>query len=400
MPRRLAIGVAGPGVLFGATLLAASGASAAQGLNGVHPRTPVLWPRDAACMTVVDRTVDPVLHLDYDIPYEDPEDPADVFPDEVADSRTHQFFALCRDYHPWERLPNYVSLADTEAAIANGLLEPGDLEIEDVLDTSEVWNGCHTRIVADADRRPIFFEYADAGVDWDTTGVAPGAYAIEGFTHEPAFNFYWHRPGVVKVIDGDADAAGPAAAIVDPAAVHYAGCPMPIEGCVNAPAGTTATLSYAGTLDQERPGWAPTWVEAVVDAPISGDTFELEFVPPPEVAGAPVLVRVDFVDPQGLSTTAYVHAEVFVLAGNDPTCGAGGTTTFEPDGGSTAGDDDAPGPTDATSDADGGSTAAVTEDTSLAGPTSDCACRTGGGSPGAVTLWALCVLATRRRRVR
>ena len=43
-------------------------------------------------MTIVDRTVDAKLVLNYTIPYEDTEGTSD----EVADSRRHQFLAFCR----------------------------------------------------------------------------------------------------------------------------------------------------------------------------------------------------------------------------------------------------------------------------------------------------------------
>ena len=39
--------------------------------NGTHPRTPVLWEPEPACLTVVDRTIDAKLAFNYTIPYED-----------------------------------------------------------------------------------------------------------------------------------------------------------------------------------------------------------------------------------------------------------------------------------------------------------------------------------------
>ena len=75
-------------------LLAATLSGVAYAGNGVHPRTPVVWSEDTPCMTVVDRSQAVSLSLDYTIPYEDTE----VTPDEVADSRRHQFIALCRDH--------------------------------------------------------------------------------------------------------------------------------------------------------------------------------------------------------------------------------------------------------------------------------------------------------------
>lgn len=55
----------------------------------LHPRTPVPWPDDTPCMTVVDRSQSAVLHLAYEIPFED----VDISEGEVADSRRNQFGA-------------------------------------------------------------------------------------------------------------------------------------------------------------------------------------------------------------------------------------------------------------------------------------------------------------------
>jgi hypothetical protein len=161
---------------------------AAEASNGLHPRTPVQW-NDTVCMELVDRTADPVYLLDYDIPFEDTE----VTTDEVADSRTHQFFALCRQYHAQEYLPNWITWADLDAAAAKKLVDPGAFDDLDVFETSPVWADCWSRITEDDARRPITNAMADMDVPWDTSALPAGTYIIEGYTHEPAFNMWSSR---------------------------------------------------------------------------------------------------------------------------------------------------------------------------------------------------------------
>ena len=72
-------------------------------------------------MTIVDRTVDAKLVLNYTIPYEDTE----VTSDEVADSRRHQFLAFCRGHSRQEPLPVWLTDADVAAAGRRRFWAPG-----------------------------------------------------------------------------------------------------------------------------------------------------------------------------------------------------------------------------------------------------------------------------------
>jgi uncharacterized protein (TIGR03382 family) len=96
---------------------------------------------------------------------------------------------------------------------------------------------------------------------------------------------------------------------------------------------------------------------------------------------------------------------VFVLAGNDPTCGVGGTTTGEPGDGSSAADS---GDAGGTSSADAGTSDLDTSghDTGNSGrgdgtdPADDCTCSSERGAPGPIGLLALLLAwAGRRRRL-
>lgn len=272
-------------------------------VDGLRVRTPVQWS-DVPCMTLVDRSVDPVVHLPYGIPFED----TDKTDDEVADGRTHQLLALCRDLDPARVLPAWLSEADVAAAEAKGLVDLGTVTGAAILDLDPEWEGCFVRIVADDERRPITFAAAAQGVDWDTSAVAAGAWVVEGFTHDPAFSIWSSRPGVVKVVDGPAlDASAPAAAVLNGEEVVRSGEPVTIEGCVSAGPGAELSLEWAKLGDD-------AWQTAVVGEPVRGEGFAIELVLPPEMAGQAARVRVEAEDPQGRRTTAFMSRLVIVLA--------------------------------------------------------------------------------------
>ncbi|MEX1367310.1 MAG: hypothetical protein AB1Z98_29555, partial [Nannocystaceae bacterium] len=295
---------------------------AAQAVDGLRVRTPVVWS-DVPCAAVVDRSVDPVLHLPYGIPFEDTE----VTADEVADGRRHQFFALCRGHDPTDLLPAWISEADVAAAEAMDLIDLGTVGGGAILDLNRDWQGCAVRITADDQRRPITFEAAAQGVDWDTSGLAAGAWVVEGFTHDPAYSIWSPRPGVVKVVDDPEPAAsGPAAAVLNGEEVVRSGEPVAIEGCISAMEGTTLELRWAEIGETE-------WVTVLVGQPVRGEGFSVDLLLPPEMAGQAARVRIDAEDPQGRRTTAFMGELVIVLPAA-PGC--------DPDGCDTTGGDEGP----------------------------------------------------------
>jgi len=286
-------------VVLGLGLLAPSTAGA---VDGLRVRTPVLWS-DAACMTIVDRSADSVVHLAYEIPFEDLEPTAD----EVADGRTHQFFGLCRGHDPTEDLPAWISEADVAAAEALELVDLGTIVGDAILDLNRSWQGCALRITDDAERRPISFAAAAQGVDWDTSGVAPGAWVVEGFTHDPAFSIWSPRPGVFKVVDDPSlEASGPAAAVRNGEELVVSGEAVTIEGCVSAMDGSVLELWWA-EVGEDR------WQSALRGEPVRGEGFGLELLLPPEMAGQAARVRVEVEDPMGRRTVAYMGELVLVL---------------------------------------------------------------------------------------
>ena len=305
------------------------GANSAWAGNGLHPRTPVLFP-PTECLTIVDRSVDPILHIEYEIPYEDPGDDMMVWEDEVDQSRTHQFFALCRDHSRQEYLPEWTVWADVNEADGNGLLT--ELPTDDgVFETSAEWSGCWYRVNEDADRRPISFAAAAEGVDWDTSAVPAGTYALRGYTFEPAFNFFWRRPGVVKVVDDPADEnAPPALAIMNGTDMGQMGMGeeggitvyrnelLPLEGCVASMPGSALTGYYALTEGGELGVWTPFSSDVPLADVSDGASWTLDFEPPPETHGTSIAIRVDVTDPMQRTYSGHAFWLVSVINADAP----------------------------------------------------------------------------------
>jgi MYXO-CTERM domain-containing protein len=382
----------------------------ARASNMTHPRTPVVWdggggecelPQiETPCMTLHDRSADPVLHLPYGIPYED----LDVTPDEVEQSRTHQFFAFCRPHSPQDFLPSWITAADVDSAVTKGLIDAGTVEPSDIMESSTAWEDCWFRINEDVDRRPIQCSMAEAGIDWDTSAVPAGAYTLDGYTYEPVFNIWVLRPGVVKVHDGDPDAVGPAAAVMTGELTPYRNDTVTIDGCVDAIDGTTFTVSYAVVQEEIE------WVEYEAGLAVGGGTFAFEFQPPEELAGESGMIKVDFVDPMDRAYTAYMNENIIVINADNPMgCNSEGGSFIggpcaEDSGGSeeSAGSDDVgdtagtageTGDEDATDDGD-----TLQMDDDGGDPPKGCGCTTDAARPSA--LLALFGLAAIRRRRR
>ncbi len=387
-------------VVMGAALLAALLAPAsAMASNGTKPRIPVDWT-GAPCMTVVDRSADPVLHL----PYMVSQDDVDLTPDEVEDSRTHQFFAFCRARDPQTFLPRWITQADIDRAAAVGAA-PDMVDPEDVFETNTAWEDCWFRINADDDRRPITQAQAAMGIDWDTSGVPAGTYVVEGYTWEPALNIWSPRPGVVKVVDDtDLAASGPALAIENNEEVLNKNEPVTIHGCVSAMEGSTVSAHW-GKAEPEV-----EWVPFVEGDPVSGESFAVEFLPPEELAGESAMIRVDVTDPMGRSYTHYMRELVIVLGTEGPgSCteegggfiggaGCGDSGTSEGSGGSEAGSvgDETAGTSAGSSSGPVGQDGGGDD-----GGSQGCGCRSAGsGAPVGAGLLLLGLAGLRRRRAR
>lgn len=378
--------------------------------NKTKPRTPVEWPTEA-CMDFVDRSADPVYSFSYDIPREDPSPGEPLTSDEVADSRRHQFFAMCHQRSPQQWPPVWIDAEDVQAAIDKGLINDDVVEDDEVLPGNPYWGGgCALELT---DKRPITNAMADSPVEWDTTGIDAGGYTLWGYTWEPAFNVWWPRTGhIVVVHDGNPEAAGPAGAVTNTEVIVEMGQSAAIEGCAVGPAGTTVTGYFASTDGNTGEDWDPPWAPFSDTVELSDGTFSLDFVAPTEVAGDQVLIRVDIETPDGTIFEAHMTTLVSVLAGGQSGgCdeGSGGGFIGNPGCG---GDDSSGGSTGTDSGDDSTSTSAAGTTTGEpassgssgsgisaggSGGGSGGGCRVGGSGPFSLLLLGLLGLVRRRR---
>lgn len=364
-----------------APFLAAGDASAE---NGVKPRIPVTWEPAPACVEFVDRSVDPVYLFEYDILDEDPSPGEDLLPDEVEDSRTHQFFAFSRQGNPQTEFPyNWISIADVEAAIEKNLIAETTVGPDETLDTSRLWVDRFVRITPDDARRPISHESVAGPVPWDTSTVDAGVYQLWGYTWEPAFNEWAQRTGnIVLVHDGDPSTLGPAAAITNGELIVYSDEAASIEGCMAAAPGTTVDGYFSETPQSgSSSDWQPSWVAFAEDVPVEDDTFAVEFLPGGGHATPTLLVRLVFTDPQGRVYEAHMPDLVNVLPGSKGGCdedGGGGGFVGMPGCGS-GGDDSTGTPGGETGDDSETSTGSG----SASGPAAGTGSGSGSGDPGA-----------------
>jgi hypothetical protein len=265
-------------------------------------RTPVLWPSE--CAVIVDRSVDPIVHFDYSIPVEDTQ----LTPEELPDSRTHQFVALCRDRPLTELLPIWLTRDDLDRSAAAGLIETSSASSQAILDESPSWTDCFVRVTADDERRPITFAQAALGVDWDTSEVAVGVWSLAGHTFEPPFNLWRDRPGFVKIVDDRADPGQdlPAIALLGQEQVLEPGVTIELDACVDVLEPATVELEWAEFAPELI--WRPLSATAVDDGPL-----RLAFTTPVEAADRELLVRARLVDALARERVAYLPARLAVL---------------------------------------------------------------------------------------
>jgi hypothetical protein len=300
--------------IFAAVLVFAYARQARAG-NGLHARTPVLW-HDVECLERIDRATQPTYALSYDIPFED----IDVTEDEVDNSRTHQFFAFCRQLPPGVEPPQWITPLDVSQAEAHNLLPEGGVGELDVLEDHPQWQGCWYRINADEERRPITYEMAEQEVVWDLAEVPAGTYSLQGYTYEPAFNLWVPRnAGVIKIVDSEGVAdAGPAAAITSGEQSVCVGESIVLEGCFDALPDASVTVSYAVVSDADE----LQWVEVEHEGALGDGRFALRWTAPDDLGDETVVTRIDFIDPNANSYSAFAAHDVFVRPRSSPGCGS------------------------------------------------------------------------------
>lgn len=389
-------------IVVGAAAALALAPALARAGNGDLPRTPVVH-RGEACMTLVDRSVDPVVHLEYTVPSND----LCLTADELPGSRTHQLVAFCRNEPPARVVPHWLSWSEVEASEAAGLLATGPVPASDVLEGHPDYADCWRRIVPDDARREISCAAARPGVDWDTSDLPPGAHVVAGYTYAPPLNMWSPRRGVFKVHDGDPDAAPPAVAVMTRPAFLWKHQPLQVSLCVDATDGARLHAAYAVSTPE------PQWVTFLADEPIEPGALELEFLPPPEHAGDRLALRVEVEDPLGRRALAYLPGDITVLTTEDPSCATEGECEAGDGGDSSSGGGfdfcrdspqaDAPPPCPELGSSSETGASGSGEDPGEDGG-QGCACASGQDTSGQVRSASLALLAAlalrRRRRVR
>ncbi|MEX1362909.1 MAG: hypothetical protein AB1Z98_07275 [Nannocystaceae bacterium] len=281
-------------------------APAAHAANGLRPRTPAVFENVACVQTV---TQGEVLNLEYSVPYDDLE----RTPEELPDTRVHQFFAFSRTRYDFS-FPIYINQSDFDRSAANGD-QTVEYTADDILESSSLWPaGTWVRITADDARVPITAAQAAMGVTWDTSSVAPGTWMVAGYTWEPEKNLWSPRFGAVRVVDpASPEATGPTVFMPrQDGLLANRGEPMAVQGCIEAPEGSTLTASW-GTIAGGSGGVGePEWVPFVEDEPVQTGELALEFVAPAE-AGGTVKLRVEITDPDGRSYVAFTPTTIAVV---------------------------------------------------------------------------------------
>jgi hypothetical protein len=401
---------AAPGAL--ASWLVAGEAAA---IDGVRPRTPVVWPDDVPCLVTVDRSATAVVNLPYGIPFDDPPAGEPLSDDEVADGRRHQFIAFSADLDPRVPMPAWIAMDDVYAAAMLGLVDPAEVDPASVLEGHPQLGDTFVRIDPDDERRPITFATAEAGAGWDTSAVAAGTYVVRAYTWDPWPNM-WSPPrrGVVRVVDDAGDPSlVPALSIglADP--VLHRNERGTLDGCLAAAPGTELSAAWADFNDV-----AAAWT-TFADGLVADDgVVAIPFDPPEALWGGFAALRVSAVDPSRLRFDAYVPGPITILASDAPTgCEGAGESGCESSSGSDAtgpsdtgmpgthGGDDTTGERGSSGGIDGmttASTAGADVDVDEPAPQT-CACVAHGAGPAASWLFwlvpAASIVTSRARRV-
>lgn len=296
-------------VWLAAATLTAGASGRVHASNGSLPRTPVIHIGEQ-CLTRVDRSVASTVHLDYTIPMPD----TCLGDDELPDSRTHQFVALCRTPEPGEVLPQWLAHADVDRAAAIDQLPEPPPGPQDVLDLATAWQGCQHRIVADDARRTIDCAAALAGIDWDTATVPAGGWVVQGYTFDPPVNLWRPRHGVVRLVDGGGD--DPPAVALEPHALQLGSeNGLTLHACADAVPGSIVRASWS-RLDPVA------WTEIGAGPLGEGGISSFDFVPPADIDPGGTVVRfaVEVEDPSGRRFRYVSPDDVVIVPGSlEPT---------------------------------------------------------------------------------
>ena len=260
----------------------------------------MVW-HDAACLESIDRSQgETLVSLSYEVPKQspDPTDHSDVMgDDEVADGRTHQFFAFCADpFVPWPS--RWIDAADIEAARDVGLDVGDGVALSDAGEFP-----CWSPITTSAQRRPITDAAAAEPVLWDVSELPPGTYTPWGYTWDPPFNLWAPRSGTAfKIHDGDPNLAGPSIVLTSRDVISQYEEEPRLEGCIDAAQGTVLSVEVA----EAREFGGLTWETVADELTVDGPSFELT-LPGDWGSNTSSYVRVTATAPDGRQSIAYLH---------------------------------------------------------------------------------------------
>lgn len=361
--------------------------------NGNIPRTPPVFPPHA-CLSVVDRSVDARYVFKVGIPFED----VTLTTDELPDSRTFEFFAICRDDPPATPFPNWIDLEDAERALAIGNIE--ELPPEDAtLEGSARWSVGHdgadgSCVQSMGPRIEISCDATQDGISWDTAAVPAGNYAVHGYTFAPPTNLWTPRTGVVQVHDGT---PLPVAAFASPVydATVFQQTGYHVQGCMGGPEGTQVVLAWAPiSSDLETPD---VWTDfATLDA--AEAAFDVVLVPPESAIYQGLVMRATASADGARTWVAYSRGYLTIYPGDDASddpelppgpdhceVGAEPTAGLELDGG----------------DASSGTGSSGSSGTQADGGDDGCACDAGGrGNARILPVWVAIAVLRRSRASR
>ena len=256
-----------------------------------HPspaEPPEFFPAD--CILVIDKQQHASWHLDYAVLADDTAPETDHV--SLADSKTHQFFALGGTLFERASSHELVLFGDEEARAhtmptwlnADDVMRtaagvtPEDMTgftaeqvlAQDILENDPLLSSAIRPLAAGTARVPITGARATAGVTWDLRDVPPGVYQIAAYIFSPPYNGWSVRPGLVKVVDGALDAEAPAAVALESVAGRvFAGQGRKVRGCVDAPEGSLLEIGKRAQADAA--GAFEPWIMQ----PASNGMFEL-----------------------------------------------------------------------------------------------------------------------------
>ncbi len=380
--------------LGGAGLLASQPASA----SNCAVVSALVEFREVPCVQVIDRSVDPVLHLTFG--YE--QTSYDAKPPESVQS-VHVFAVTER----MAQAPPWLSeqqVADAVALFTGSDCEPVMVQDAEILEKNQELAGTWFRL----NETPIPVAGPEETVDLDLASLPVGTYMLYAYTQSERFSAWAILQGVIKVVDGPEPADfGPSLFIRDPVLGPFPGQEYDVIACVDGMSGLELDVEW--TLSS--PGAEEDWTPVAACLPVETGEIPLPFILPQEVADLQVRFRGKVVDPTGREHHAITNHRV--VGKGTQTCiddfikpdwcadwvqgdpdslpdnvlceGTGGETDGAmTDGGSSSTGSDTTGSSGTTGNMNGGG--------------GDCACRGGASSPGFMGLSVLAWGFVRRRR--